>query len=49
MYEDKFIAFKASPIKYTSKETYFRDVYLFLEYARDITSIKDNELVRINL
>ena len=43
------MAFDTSSIKYTLKETYFRDVYLFLKYTCDIASIKDNKLVRLNL
>ena len=49
MYKNRLITFDASLIKYTSKETYFRDIYLFLKYTRDVASIKDNKLVRINL
>ena len=49
MYNDKSIAFKVSSIKYTSKEIYFRDVYLFLKYARDVVNIKNDELIYINL
>ena len=49
MYEDKSTAFGASPMEHTPKETYFRDVHLFLEHARDVVSLKGDELVRINL
>ena len=36
-------------MEHTSKETYFRNIYLFLERARDIASIKGYKLVRTNL
>ena len=49
MYKNRSITFDASSIKYTSKETYFRDMHLFLKYARNVASIKDNELIRLNL
>ena len=49
MYEDKSIVSGASPMEHTPKETYFRDIYLFLKYARDVAGIKGDKLVRINL
>ena len=49
MYDDKSVASGAAPIEHTPKETYFRDVHLFLEHARDVGSIKNKELVRTNL
>ena len=49
MYEDKSIASGASPMEHTPKETYFRDVHIFLEHARDVASIKGEELVRTNI
>ena len=49
MYKDKSVASDASPMEYTPKKTYFRDMHLFLEYARDVASIKNNKLIRTNL
>ena len=49
IYKNKSIAFDTSLIEYISKETYFRDIYLFLKYTRDVASIKSDKLVRINL
>ena len=49
MYKNRSITFDASLMKHILKETYFRDIYLFLKYTRDVASIKNNKLVRINL
>ena len=49
MYKNKSIIFDIFLIKYTLKETYFQDIYLFLKYTRNVASIKNNKLVRINL
>ena len=49
MYEDKSIASGAAPMEHTPKDTYFRDVHLFIEHARDVAGIKGDELVRTNL
>ena len=49
MYEDKSAASGAPSMEHTPKETYFRDVHLFLEHARDVASLKGDELVRTNL
>ena len=49
MYDDKSVDSGAPAMEHTSKETYFRDVHLFLERARDTASIKGYELVRTNL
>ena len=49
IYNDKLITSGAALIEYTSKETYFRDVYLFLEYARNVASLKGEKLVYTNL
>ena len=49
IYEDKSVTSNTTPIKYIPKETYFRNIHLFLEYARDIISIKKDNLVRTNL
>ena len=49
MYKNRSITFDAFSIKYTLKETYFRNMHLFLKYTRDIDSIKNNKLVCINL
>ena len=49
MYKNRSITFDTSLIKYILKETYFRDIYLFLKYTRNVASIKSDKLVRINL
>ena len=49
IYDDKLVTFGASPIKHILKKIYFRNMYLFLEYARDVATIKNNKLVRTNL
>ena len=49
MYDDKSVASGAAPMKHTPKESYFRDVHLFLEHARDVGSIKNKKLFRTNL
>ena len=40
---------KAVLIKHITKKIYFKNIYLFLEYIKDITAFKGEELVRINL
>ena len=47
-YEGKSVG-TASPIEHTGKETYFRDVHLFIERARELTAVKGGEMVRNNL
>ena len=49
MYKNKLVAFGAFSMKYISKETYFRDMHLFLKHARDVAGIKGDKLVRTNL
>ena len=49
IYKNKSIIFDISLMKYISKETYFRDMHLFLKYTRDVASIKGDKLVYINL
>ena len=49
MYEDKTIASGAAPMEHMAKETYFRDVHLFLEHARDEANIKGVALIGTNL
>ena len=49
IYKNRSITFDTSLMKYILKETYFRDIYLFLKYARDVANIKNKKLVRINL
>ena len=49
MYKNRSITFDTFLIKYILKETYFRDIYLFLKYTRNVASIKSDKLVRINL
>lgn len=46
-YDNKSVS-TGSPIEHTGKETYFRDVHLFVERARDLVVIKGN-MVRENL
>ena len=36
-------------MEYKGKDTFFRDIYLFLEYATDYAYFKGVELVRNNL
>ena len=36
-------------IKHIEKETYFRDVYLFVERIRNLILIKNIEMIRENL
>lgn len=49
MYDDKSVSSDTPPMEHTGKETYFRDVHLFLEHARDVAGVKGDELVRTNL
>ena len=44
MYNDKFVR-NETAIEHIEKETYFRDVYLFIERARDIAAIKNIEII----
>ena len=44
MYDDKFVK-NETVIEHIEKETYFRDVYLFVERVRDIVAIKDVEMI----
>lgn len=48
MYNDKSMH-TDDPLKHSGKETYFRDVHLFIERIKDILHIKDANLVRTNL
>ena len=36
-------------IKYTGKETYFRNIYLFTERTKDLATVKDTTTIRKNL
>ena len=47
-YEGKSVG-SASPIEHTGKETYFRDVHLFIERAKELAAVKGGEMVRNNL
>lgn len=47
-YEGKS-AGSAAPIEHTGKETYFRDIHLFVERAKEMATIKGGETVRNNL
>jgi hypothetical protein len=47
-YEEKIIA-TAKSIQHADKNTYFRDVHLFIDRAKDIVLIKDHDTVRNNL
>ena len=48
MYESKSVN-TGSPLEHTGKETYFRDVHLFIERAKDLAVTKGDALVRDNL
>jgi hypothetical protein len=39
----------AGSIVHTGKETYFRDIYLFLDQARDMLPTKGDNYIRENL
>lgn len=39
----------AAPIEHTEKKTYFRNIHLFVERAKEIATIKGGETVRNNL
>ena len=47
-YNDKFVSTE-SALKHMSKNTYFRDVHLFLEKAKEMIILKTDELIQINL
>ena len=47
-YDDKFANIDDA-MKHINKNTYFRDVHLFIERARNVIIIKNAELVRENL
>ena len=48
IYDSKSIR-NRSAIKYTGKETYFRNVYLFINCAKDLATVKDTSIVYKNL
>ena len=48
MYNDKFVR-NETALEHIEKETYFYNVYLFVERARDIAAIKNIEMIRENL
>lgn len=48
MYDGKFVSIE-SALKHMSKNTYFRNVHLFLERAKEMMILKINELIQINL
>ena len=48
MYNGKFIR-NETAIEHIEKKTYFYNVYLFVERARDIAVIKNIEIIRENL
>lgn len=48
MYDGKSTS-NGSALEHTGKETYFRDVHLFIERARDLAVVKGAALVRENL
>ena len=48
MYNGKFIR-NEMVIEHIGKETYFRDVHLFVEQVRDLALIKDIGIIRENL
>jgi hypothetical protein len=47
-YEEKIIA-TAKSIQHANKNTYFRDVHLFIDRTKDIALVKDYDTVRNNL
>ena len=47
-YNDKTIA-TAPAMEHSEKDTYFRDIHLFLERCSNIATIKDDQIVRNNL
>ena len=48
IYNDKFVK-NEKAIEHIEKETYFRNVYLFVERVYDIVAIKNIEVIRENL
>ena len=48
MYDGKSVI-TGNPIEHTGKDTYFRDVHLFIERIKDMAAIKSAEMVRNNL
>ena len=44
MYNDKFVK-NETIIEHIEKETYFRDVYLFVKRIRDLALIKNIEII----
>ncbi len=48
MYDDKFVSTE-SALKHMSKNTYFKDIHLFLERAKEMMILKTDELIWINL
>ena len=44
-YESKFLDI-ILVIKYTRKNTFFRDIYIFINRVKNITRIKGNKLLR---
>lgn len=49
LHDGKSVASGASSMEHTGKDTFFRDVHLFLEHARDVAGVKGDDLVRTNL
>jgi hypothetical protein len=47
-YEEKIIA-TAKSVQHANKNTYFRDVHLFIDRAKDIALVKDYDAVKNNL
>ena len=48
MYEFKFVVIEIS-IKYFDKNIYFRDVNMFIDRIKNMTIVKNIELIRQNL
>ena len=48
LHEGKSVS-SASPIEHTGKDTFFRDVDLFIERAKEVATVKGGEMVRNNL
>lgn len=48
-YNDKTVHSGAPPIEHAGKDTYFRDIHLFLDRAKQFVPTKGTEMIRDNL
>ena len=48
-YDGKTLSNGGAPMKHAGKDTYFRDVHLFVTRAKETAVTKDSQLVRDNL